>query len=448
MLRRFAGSVLLLGACTQTGASGDADSGSDGPATTATASPTSAADASSGTSVTAGDADTTAVGADSTGDGEDGTPVGEGGCAGEGEPLTAIEQMIAELDGDTWITLPGTDMRQACSTDADAYHCHAVIAAWSGGAWDPVHRQLLVFGGGHADSSDNALYAFDLGTATWSTLTERSDPSLMNADPLPDGQPASRHSYDGLQYLTSTQRLFAWGGSRWMDGYGTNVTWMYDHDGGWTDMQVEPEGAGSYSSATAYDPASDGIITVTGESLQRYDVATNTWSRLADYGYPPYWPRYAGTGDKRGTVDTSRGLFFGFGGGLYVVYDIAADAHVTDDWITTGGAAFDNADHVPGHDEQRIVTGGGEVITANSPGVDYDRAADALVAWVGGGAWRLDLVTKTWTQGSSTGAPAPTQNSGGTFGRWRYVPRVNAFLLVDDVATDVYVYKHTADCGP
>ena len=38
-------------------------------------------------------------------------------------------------------------------------------------------------------------------------------------------------------------------------------------------------------------------------------------------------------------------------------------------------------------------------------------------------------------------------NSRGTYGRWRYIPRVNAFILVNDVDENVYFYKHTGGCG-
>jgi hypothetical protein len=135
-----------------------------------------------------------------------------------------------------------------------------------------------------------------------------------------------------------------------------------------------------------------------------------------------------------------------FGSGLVLVYDIQQGQHVTDDWIATGGTTFSNASDMGDHTEQVITTGGGEVITAQAPGVDYDTAADDLVAWVGGGPWVLDLEAKVWTQGSASGAPT-TPAAHGTYGRWRYIPRLNVFILVNGVDQDVYFYKHTAGCG-
>lgn len=397
--------------------------------------------------------DSTATAADSTGPGDGSTdtghePVGPGGCAGEGEPLTELEQMIADLPSDTWWTPADTKMRSACAPGVDPIHCANTIAAWSGGAWDPVHRQMLIFGGGHGDSADNTLYAFDLATLTWAALTDHSAPELMDSDPLPDGRPVSRHSYDGLQYLAGAERMFAWGGSQWQNGGITNLTWLYDHDGDWQDMGVEPTMSFTYGHSTAYDPVSDRVYMHYEYGIEVYDAAANTWSSVAEFGVPPYWPRYAVSGNYRGVFDSSRNIVWFIGGGLYLVYDLTADVHVTDEWITEGGGEFSNADVVAGHPEQEIVTGGAVVITANGPGVDYDATTDSMVAWSGGAPWRLDLASKTWSELSGSGAPAAAQESGGTFGRWRYIPRVNAFLLVNGVDEDVAFYKHSAACGP
>ena len=78
--------------------------------------------------------------------------------------------------------------------------------------------------------------------------------------------------------------------------------------------------------------------------------------------------------------------------------------------------------------------------------MDYDPTADALVGWVGAGPWVLDLNTKAWSQKSSAGAPT-TPVSRGTYGRWRYVPRLNVFVLINGVDDPVAFYKHTPRCG-
>jgi len=427
MSRRGCFLTLLLAAATACGDDDD-DVVSDGDA-----------DADSDT-----DADTDADADTDTDADADADPVA---CTDPDPAFTPEEQMLVDLPADSWWQAPGTPMRAVCPADREG--CANAIAAWSGGAYDARHRRMLVWGGGHADYSGNEVYAFDLATLTWSRLTEPSPAEYQSQDPLPDGQPVSRHSYDGLQVATHANVFVAHGGSRWQDGSGTGVTWAFDLDAA-TWQNMEPEGAPSLSNccseASAYDPDSGAIFFHLTNRLARYDVDANRWEVLLDLGFPPYWPRYEVWGDKRGLVDPTRGLVWFFGAGLYMVWDIAAGAAVTDDWVTTGGALFSNAESVDGYPEQVIETGGGEVITEGGPGVDYDLAADQIVGWVGGGPWRLDLEARAWSQGSGAGAPAaPVDN--GTFGRFRYVARTNVFVLVNSVDDDVWFYKNTAACG-
>ena len=52
---------------------------------------------------------------------------------------------------------------------------------------------------------------------------------------------------------------------------------------------------------------------------------------------------------------------------------------------------------------------------------------------------------ETWQINNPPGAPRPSGN--GTFGRWRYVPSVNAFVLVTGIDVNVHFYKLTAGLG-
>jgi hypothetical protein len=395
-----------------------------------------------------GDADSD-VDADADGDADgdgDVTPLGT--CTVPIPPHSEAEQTLVDLPADTWWQAPDSEMRQVCPDRGDE-NCANAIEAWSGGAYDPVNNRMLVFGGGHADYSGNELYAFDVGTLEWSLLTEPSPAEYMNQDPLPDGQPVSRHSYDGLQVITHANRFFAFGGSRWQDGGGTHITWTFDQEAlTWHNMEPadEPGFSNCCDDASAYDPATGRVFMHITKALVSYDYDENRYAMLADFGYPPLWPRYEAWGDKRCLIDTTRHLLWCFGDGLVMVYDIDANEFVTDDWVTTGGAPYTNADQVSSYPDQIIETTGGEVITASGPAVDYDPVTDDLVAWVGGGAWVLDLDTREWTQGTSTGA-AEVPSPRGTYGRWRYIPRANVFILVNSVDANVYFYKHTPGCG-
>jgi hypothetical protein len=68
-----------------------------------------------------------------------------------------------------------------------------------------------------------------------------------------------------------------------------------------------------------------------------------------------------------------------------------------------------------------------------------------FVAWNGGDAvYTLNLDTRVWTKHPSaptnTVIPGP-QAVAGTYGRWRYVPSKNLFILANTIDEDVYFYK-------
>jgi hypothetical protein len=320
---------------------------------------------------------------------------------------------------------------------------------------------MIVWGGGHADYAGNELYAFDLRTGTWSQITPQSQVpegtmpgDFFSRDPLPDGQPVSRHSYDGVEFLPDLDLLWAHGGSRALDGLSTRITWFYDANSGWSARS--PMGPGGVELATAYDPGTRRVL-IHGAGMCIYEVNADTWSCDNAWGFPPLWPRHTAGFEKTAVVDTRRGLFWSVGGrcpspdgmcyGTILVWNVAEGRDVTDDWVTTGAGEYDNGNIVDRfYPEQHFRSGGGIIYYANAPGIDYDSAADDLVAWPNQGPpYALDLETKEWTVGETVGAPVGEQH--GTYGRWRYVDAYNVFILVNRADDNVYFYKITSGCG-
>lgn len=364
--------------------------------------------------------------------------------------LTPLESTLLNMQANTWYEHPDSKMREVCVPDSVGVRgvvgCAAVVAAWGGGAYDSARNQLILWGGGHADYHGNELYSFNVPQGTWSRLTEPSTgprEAITDQDPLPDGNPVSRHTYEGVEIISHADLLFSVGGSIANSGGGTNVTWAFDLEARtWRNLNPPEPGPGGYANASAYDPSSRAVIVRYTQGMSAYDLDTNTWTRLAGFGYVPLWPRYERGGDKTAVIDPVRGLFWSVGSGDVLVWDIAAAEIVTDDWATTGGGMYSNADVAGNYPEQLFEGGGGDIYDANAPGFDYDAAADALVAWPNeGGPYALNLETKVWTRGSATGAPT-SRTSGGTFGRWRYIPDYNVFILVTSIDENVYFYKH------
>jgi hypothetical protein len=363
------------------------------------------------------------------------------------ETLTAEERSLVDMPADSWLEIDTGYMSVCDSPEGSDWHavsgCGGLFS-WSGGAFDHASRQMLLFGGGHDDYAGNEVFAFSTKTLTWARLTE---PSLKpyDRDPLDDGKPVSRHTYDGLTWDDDSALMFAWGGARSNDGSATRVLWSFDPvTTTWTNYDTALVPNGSYDSSLVYDKVTKRAYLKVTEKLYYLDVQAKNFVEAADLGLPPLWPRYAG-GNNRGTIDTKRRLFWVIGGGMYMIYDIDQAKFVTDDWITTGGGDFTNADAVSGHPEQVIQTGGGDVLSVAAPGLDYDSKADQMVAWVGGAPYVLDLSTKVWTRKSGVGAPGMPASTG-TYGRLRYIPRYNVFILVNG-GDEVFFYKNSAG-GP
>jgi hypothetical protein len=333
-------------------------------------------------------------------------------------------ETLINLPADTWYSVPNSKMKAVCITPSPGgvVGCEAIISAWNGGVYDPNLRKMIIWGGGHDDYHGNEVYAFNIVTLKWERMTDPSPIGAFNVDPLPDGKPASRHTYDGLAYVDHAKKMFAYGGARARDGFGTEVTWTFDPSTKGWDNRV-PAGNLNRPSANCcnfsgdYDRVTKKVLMRDPNYVTAYDYDKNEWTRLMPWTHS--W------GAVKSVVVPNRRLFFTFGQKEFLVYDIDKNKDVSADWKTTGGDA---------------------VIDSYGMGGDYDIKADALVAWKGGGPYALDMGSKTWTRKSGTGAPAE-QREQGTYGRFRYIPEYNVFILVNSVHEDVVFYKHTAGNG-
>lgn len=358
------------------------------------------------------------------------------GCADAGDPsLTDNEKLLLGLPADSWYTAPNTQLYDVCksvSTYGDGVYlvqgCPAIVSAWSSGAYDSQRQRIWIFGGGHNDYGGNELYYFDLKTFTWIQATQPSQPPF-NKDPLDDGRPVSRHTYDGVEFIPHRGTLFVWGGSRATDGNGTDLTWEFRPDTNeWVNLApTPPQYSSPYDFGLAYDPVTKKVFLHAHAVFSAYDFDTNTWTRLEDFGYPPFTGKYDPWVTRTGAI---RGRYFvSTGAGSATLFwniDTSAVDSLSAPWSTLGGNTT--------------------AISRGGPGLDFDLAAQQLVAWSGGAPAALDETAYEWVERSATGAPA-TQTGTGTYGRWRYIERYNVFILVNSTTEDVAFYKHTAGCG-
>jgi hypothetical protein len=344
-------------------------------------------------------------------------------------PVQANE-MLKNLEADTWVKIPNTKMRSVCTTEAEfptvqgVGGCNMVMGAWSGGAYAAASKKMWIWGGGHADYWGNELYAFDIESLQWTRITDPSPVTTeaLSQDPMPNGAPVSRHTYDGLAFIDHVGRLFAYGGSMGGNGYGTQVTWVFDpQTKTWTNrnpsgLENRP-GANCCNFMGEYDPVSRKVYLRDPNWLCAYDYDKNSWAHIKSWEHN--WD------PGKGVIDTKRRLLITLGSKEFLVYDIAMDRDITVDWKTVGGE---------------------EIINGYGVGAAYDINSDQIVGWVGGAVQVLNMDSKVWVKKSNLGAPAKAIQQG-TYGRFRYIPDDNVFILINGVDEDVYFYKLTAGAG-
>jgi hypothetical protein len=335
-------------------------------------------------------------------------------------PAVAAQPLPAVMKSGSWLEIPDTQMR-AVASDMDKFPKvravlgpAAVIIAWGGAALDTRRNQLILWGGGHADYYGNELYAFDIAKLAWGRLTDPFPEPVLDQEINADGTPNSRHTYNGLAYLAHADRFFGQGGSLAGSGFAPcGLTWTFDLEKKrWENRQPAGKSpGGGFGQSCAYDPASQRLYFGNERGLSAYDHAENEWQLLNDA--PFYYQTMA--------VDPKRGQLLAVGDGALHAYDLKSGDFRRRELKTSGGDAF---------------------IKRGNPGFDYDPAADQMVGWSDGTLAVLDLATNIWKLSEEAAGPKKSVN--GTYGRWRFVPAVNAFILVTAWDENVWFYKHSA----
>lgn len=342
-----------------------------------------------------------------------------------GDVLAAIQA----LEPGEWYEIPDTHLRDVAADPEPPGSVAAVIGAWCSGAYDTKRDRLIVWGGGHGDYSGNEIYAFSMKSFTWKRLNEPSTfPPGEEQNPLnkvrhADGAPVSRHTYDYLEYVPSVDRFFSGGGAGlwWTGQFSDRTTYMFDFDTlAWTQHGDCP----CYGVATsAVGP--DGRVWMHGAFdqeavLAAFDAETSTWTKYAAYNQ---WIGYV----RNAEIDPVENKYVMIGDGQVRIWDLVTP----------------NAQHVVATTTGTGPTGD----TGDYPGVAYDPTAKRLVVWNGGATvFSFDVATLHWTAHATTGVnttpPAAARN--GTNGRWRYVPSLKVFVVVNGVDENVFVYRHSS----
>ncbi len=338
---------------------------------------------------------------------------------------------LDDLQPGHWYEVPNSALEKVFPSPAPRGNTgpRSVMDAWSGGAYDTRRDRLIVWGGGHLDYSGNELYAFDVRNLAWMRITEPTADNQVVPDAVryADSRPSSRHTYNYIQYSPEMDALVSLGvaasyGDHSSDRNSDSVDAFNFDSGSWEIKVTKPANGFRIGSISAHD-ALTGKLWHHGclsdeAGLVAYDHTTDTWSGPYGQHYVEYYATAA--------IDPSH--------------------HVM---VATGGAKNNKVlvwdlNH-PGSPREPRTTGPKTLESAQAPGFVYDPAIGKFVGWAGGASvYILDPDSWEWRRidAASTNTVVPTApNENGTYGRFRYVPSENAFILVNRADENVYLYK-------
>lgn len=294
-----------------------------------------------------------------------------------------------------------------------------VMNDWSGGAFDTRRERLLVWGGGHAGYAGNEIYAFDIATSRWSivwgpTPNEQIQPKGGSFETYLDGMPSARHTYDNIDYDPVHDALWSNDGSLWRTGTGSFGTWRFRFETGvWERLADAPRK--NLFAQTGYDPVEKIMIKRENRGVYHYDLAADRWHKTT----PGIWSHWHLNGEMH---PVARKLVM-VGGGRLEIYDLR----------TKKVTAVES-------------TGATQILDSKAPGLAYHPPSGRIVAWSGGAnLYALEVGDKRYHWSlieARPGSAVPGEpNPKGTYGRFRYVPSIDAFVLVNTVGTNVFLFR-------
>jgi hypothetical protein len=323
-----------------------------------------------------------------------------------------------------------------------------LMTAWGGACVDTSRKDLIVAGGGHADLTDNAVYAFNFETLVWrrkvsSSAVAANDDSEVNAD----GSPASRHTYDSLLYdVARDSVVFAPGGFLAGPGGIRSVRlWEFAAStenpsaalpSAWTRRDDHP--SPTPNAVMAFGPTSGLYFTQAGnDGLHSFNITAapgSQWIQLTSFEGPNFSDNTVAVAPLTPNQ---------------ITWVNTADSG--DIWsrnLTTPYAYIGSESTGIG------ATGDINILDVTNPGMRWEPVLGKMLLWGGlatGGTdrrdtYRLDMTAKTVTRVAGTGDIPDAPQTNGTFGRWAYLGGCGAnysglWVLVNNTTSDVFFFR-------
>lgn len=327
------------------------------------------------------------------------------------------------------------------------------MLAWSGATYDTQDKMLIMWGGGHNDYFDNAVYAFSMPTLSWQRLTTPSNPIGVNCSSAfaPDGNPWNLHTYEILSYLPATNEMIVAGGAAtfaqgcntalsFNNTYAFNLTtftWSTLTSGsGAMPFQLSPD------LITGFNSSDSKVYAISvGGPLWAFTRGTPTWTVVGSGFGGTLNDYHQGGAVQPGVRLVTMSAQAAPGGttpGINVV-DLAT-GNVTSPTTTGDQTAMNYVGY----------TGCGSAINGcqSGNGLAWDSHSGEFVAMVPGSStiYRLTPGTWNWVANSMTIVAGTTlqqepTNYTGLYGRWQYLPSYDCFVAFTGFNDPMLVFK-------
>lgn len=184
------------------------------------------------------------------------------------DPRSSLLDAIAAAPANSWVKA-NTNTYQSAWIPSDYRPLYQgapaspskIILAWSGIGWDNQRSRLILFGGGHANTDDSSVYAWDAATRQWGNAFYPADFITTNPPRNADsyaGSPISAHTYANQGYLPSIDRFVTFGGGAQPGGgpwafYDTTTGALQRYVGGYT-LDMAQAGQGKVAGVAGSNP--------------------------------------------------------------------------------------------------------------------------------------------------------------------------------------------------
>lgn len=368
---------------------------------------------------------------------------------GRGVPVAApvLPAWLSGITPGQWGNLPNSTLSASGAGWAGTHpggsgNYQAAVYAWSGGVLNTVgcyyggafHAGtfLVIFGGGHSDYAGNEVYAYgplESDSAAWHRLTDPTIPAAFDVGRI-GGMPASRHTYDMLQFLPAQNKMLTMGAAGiYQTGYDSLTSDLFDfatntwapNDTGYATVV----GSGSViNGKSGFNPLTGKAwCQLIGNStkLLSYDVAAGSWTN-----YTLNNPN--NSSNSKGAICPAKNIL--------VTFTNTGAIQVND--LTSPTSAI----YTP------TVTGTGPSAIQHT--LEWDSVNGRFVAWDASGTTVYflsvpsDPVSGTWVWTSAAGSGGVTPAAGttnGVYGRFRFVESLGGILLMPTATNPISFYR-------